>query len=81
MQPISEQIRNMAVDGKVKLSDALRIADAIDKEREETQVVLKRCLKETGMILGEQINIHLASMKGTRFSSLDYFYDKPTGEQ
>jgi hypothetical protein len=33
------------------------------------------------MYLGEEINAHLATMNGTKFSAVDYHYEIPNGEQ
>jgi hypothetical protein len=33
------------------------------------------------MMLGEEINAHIAGMEGSYFNAKEYHYEKPVGEQ
>lgn len=50
-------------------------------QRAESMALLKLCEKQVGMMLGEEIRAHVASVEGTHFNSKEYHYEKPVGEQ
>lgn len=52
------------------------------KEAQNISVtLLKACSSQVGMILGESILEHIAYVTGGHFSSREYHYEKPVGEQ
>jgi hypothetical protein len=78
---ITQTIKNASVNGVINIDKALKIAEALDQEREQTTNLLRKCEKNVGMHLGEEINVHLANMNGTKFSTVDYHYESMPGEQ
>lgn len=81
MQSIQQTLKNAAVNGRIDLSTALKIATAIDAERADTVQLLKSCEKNVGMVLGEDINAHVAKMTGGYFSAQEYHHERLPGEQ
>ncbi len=81
MQSITDSFKNASVNGQISLDKALKIVSFYEQERQETKELLRRCEKESGMVLGESINEHLSKMDGRRFNEVDYHYEKPVGEQ
>ena len=47
----------------------------------ESVRLLKASKTQCGMVLGEEIEAHIAQLTGARFSATDYHYERPTGEQ
>lgn len=81
MNTITESIKQAAKKEVISLKSALAIVALIDKEREETIELLKRLEKNVGMMQGEEINIHIANMKGQKFNSVEYFFERMPEEQ
>ncbi|MBB6109726.1 hypothetical protein SAMN05421821_105143 [Mucilaginibacter lappiensis] len=81
MQTIQQILKNTAVNGVISIDKALEVANKFDQERTATAELLKKCEKNVGMYLGEEINAHVANMTGQHFSAVDYHYEKPVGEQ
>lgn len=81
MQTIQQILKSHSVNGVISVEKAAAAVRSIDEEREATVALLKKAEKQVGMYLGEEINSHLAVMTGTRFSSVDYHYEIPNGEQ
>lgn len=50
-------------------------------QQAESVRLLEQCSKQVGMMLGEQIQEHVASITGGHFNSKEYHYEKPHGEQ
>lgn len=78
---ITEALKKASAGETIDLERALKIAAEFDREREDTMTLLKKCEKNVGMILGEDINQHLATMCGRKFNAIDYHYEKPVGDQ
>lgn len=76
-----QSIKSAAINGHVSLEAALKIATSVENERTATKELLKKCEKQVGMYLGEEINQHLADMEGSYFNATDYHYERPVGEQ
>lgn len=81
MNNLTSSLKSMAVEGKISLDKATKLAETIDKERNETIQLLKLLEKNVGMVLGEEINTHIAHMQGQKFNAVAYHYEKPVGEQ
>ncbi len=81
MISVTQELKNVAVNGIITLENALKIAKAVDRERQTSKDLLKQCEKNVGMHLGEDINTHIAGMEGTYFNSRDYHSERMPGEQ
>lgn len=81
MKKITSIFKSAALGSKISVETAIKVLEPIDQEREETINLLKRCEKEVGMVLGEDINQHIANMSGRIFNPIDYHYEKPVGDQ
>lgn len=81
MNTLSQSVKNASVNDKITLKNALNIVKPIDEEREKTVDLLTRLEKQVGMTMGEEILSHIADMKGVKFNSIEYHYEKPHGEQ
>ena len=53
----------------------------LKQQQAESTRLLKACKGHVGMMLGEDIELHLAEVTGTYFNAKDYHYEKPNGEQ
>lgn len=81
MNTIQQQLKSRANNGQINANDAAKIAAPYDNEREATISLLKKCEQNVGMMLGEEINAHIAQMQGSYFNARDYHYERPVGEQ
>ena len=81
MTTISNTLKKKSINGHISTNEALLAAAPYDAERAKTVQLLKKCEKNVGMYLGEEINQHLAEMEGSYFNSRDYHYERPVGEQ
>lgn len=78
---IQQALKSVAVNGSINIEKALSIAAGFDHERETARDLLRKCERQVGMDLGEQINVHIAGMDGTRFNVLDYHYEAMPADQ
>jgi Asp-tRNA(Asn)/Glu-tRNA(Gln) amidotransferase B subunit len=51
------------------------------QQQQESLRLLKACVSQVGMVLGEELNAHIAELSGTHFNRKEYLYEKPVGEQ
>lgn len=49
--------------------------------QEESVRLLKASKGQCGMMLGEEIEEHVALLTGSHFNSKEYHYERPVGEQ
>ena len=78
---IQTEIRNKAVNGVIKLDDALQVAKQFDSLQQESVRLLKLFKQNTGVIIGEQIDEHLSILEGRFFNSKAYDMSDKNGEQ
>ena len=80
---LTKQIQNLTLSesNTVLIHKILPITTKADQEREETLALLKRCVPQVGMYLGEEIEAAVARMEGARFSSVDYHFERLTDSQ
>lgn len=78
---IQTSLKKAAVNGLITLDKALIVAKRYDELQEESKELLRQAEKNSGMVLGERINAHLADIEGVKFSALDYNYERFPGEQ
>lgn len=50
-------------------------------QQAESIRLLKQCSTQVGMMLGESIQEHIATLTGGHFNAKEYHYEKPVGEQ
>ena len=50
-------------------------------QQTESVELLKQAKSQCGMMLGEQIEAHIAECTGTYFSAKDYHFERQNGEQ
>lgn len=82
MSTVQQAIRAAASNNtSIPLSVALKIAEKFDQERVESKELLRLFKQNTGMVVGERIEAHLAEMEGVKFSAKDYHYERLPGEQ
>jgi hypothetical protein len=81
MNTLEQAIKNLSVNHKVETLKAISLVKRIDAERLETVELLKICVKQVGMTLGEDILKHIAGMEGTRFNSTEYHYESMPKDQ
>lgn len=81
MNSLEQALKNLAINGKVDLVKAINLIKPIDTERSNTVILLKKCEKQVGTILGEDINKHMAGMNGTKFNSVEYHYESMPNDQ
>lgn len=81
MQKLTDQLKGIALDGRLPLQKALNVVAPIDEERAETVALLKKLETQVGQHHGEQIQEHLAKMDNRKFNATAYFYDKMPDSQ
>lgn len=78
---LTKQIQNLTVSDTVALHKILPITQTADQERAETLALLKKCVSQVGMYLGEELNERIAKMEGAKFSAVDYHAERQTDSQ
>ncbi len=78
---IQTEIRNKAVNGVIRLDDALQVAKQFDSLQQESVRLLKLFKQNTGVIIGEQIDEHLSTLEGKFFNSKAWNCEDRNGEQ
>jgi hypothetical protein len=53
----------------------------LKQQQDESLRLLKACVPHVGMMLGEELNAHIAELSGTHFNARDYHFEKLPGEQ
>jgi len=81
MNRLQTALKNLAVNGKIELPEALKIAKRFDEEEEESINLLTQCKSHVGMVIGDPLRAHLASLQGTYHNSKEFNYERPVGEQ
>jgi hypothetical protein len=81
MNTIQAAIRNKAVNGAIKLDDILPVAKHYDDLQAENVRLLKLFKQNTGVIIGEQIDEHLAKVEGKFFNAREWDMKETNGEQ
>ncbi|AMR34148.1 hypothetical protein A0256_23200 [Mucilaginibacter sp. PAMC 26640] len=81
MTTIQQVLRSASVNGVINIDKALKALAPFDAEREETITILKSCERNVGMVLGEDINAHVAKMTGGYFNATEYLFERMPGEQ
>lgn len=79
---ITQQLKNLSVNGCISLDKAIKLATVLDGQRDTATKLLKSCELNVGMHLGEQINVHLAAVEGTYFNAEEYNFEAmPTNQR
>jgi hypothetical protein len=81
MQTIQQILKNTAVNGVISVERAMIVARKLDEERAVTVDLLKKCERNVGMDLGEDINKHIAGITGAYFNAVDYHYEAMPADQ
>ena len=53
----------------------------LKQQQAESVRLLNICKTQMGMVFGEDIEAHIALLTGTKFSSIDYHFERFGGEQ
>jgi len=53
----------------------------LKQQQAESVRLLKACIPHLGMMLGEELNAHIADLSGTYFNAKDYHYEKMPDDQ
>lgn len=51
------------------------------QQQAESVRLLKACKGQCGMMLGEEVEAHIAELTGGHFNAKEYHYERPVGEQ
>ena len=78
---LTKQIQNLTVNEYLPLHKCLEVTAKADQERAETLQLLKRCISQVGMTLGEELESAIAKMEGKHFSAIDYHFERQPGNQ
>lgn len=76
-----QQIKTHSRDGKIGAGNAQVIAKKADEYLAEAVELINDAIKETGMVFGERAAEFMARLKGHKFSSVEFNYERPNGEQ
>lgn len=64
-----------------ELELAKRDIRKLKDQQAESLRLLKACVPHTGMIMGEELNAHIAELSGTHFNAREYNAERLPGEQ
>lgn len=78
---ISQQLKNLSINGCISLDNAMKLAKVLDTQRDTAITLLKQAERNCGMHLGEQINVHLAAVEGTYFNPEEYNFESMPSNQ
>jgi hypothetical protein len=81
MNTLEQAVKNASINNKLETTKAINLVKPIDIERVATIELLKTCVKQVGMYLGEDILKHIASMEGTKFNATEYHYESMPNDQ
>lgn len=66
---------------QLKIQSLTKQVEDLRTSQEASIALLKQCVPHLGMIAGENVLQHIADLTGGYFSSKEFNYEKPNGEQ